>query len=188
MRVLCMYQSVPALTPAGCMFYWQIAGSFMIGCIPRHVHVRLATSLHSQAALTHAHLVLFLCLLLELRVILACKADHVFALAPAELIVSKEVDGECAFPFHSHEFAGHVFWGHHLRREQSHSAKAAMALLGKDFASSAFSPALATMDSLQCEQRQGRQHSTLRPCCRAGHRSQMSRCIRGRFTGREERL
>lgn len=144
--------------------------------------------LQLQSALWHAHLVLFLCLLHKLRVIHACKADHVFALAPAELIVSKEVDGECAFLFQSHEFAAHVFWGHHLRREQSHSASAAMALLGKVFASSAFSPALATMDSLRCEQRRGRQHSMLRSCCSAGHQSQTSRCIRGRFTGREERV
>lgn len=44
MRVLCMYQSVPALTPTCCLSYWQIACSFVIGCIPRHVHVTLATS------------------------------------------------------------------------------------------------------------------------------------------------
>ena len=189
MRMLSMHLSVPALNPTCCMFCWQIACRSTIGCIPmRHVYMRLATSLHLQLALWHAHLVLFLCLLHELRVILACKADHVFALAPAEFIVSKEVDRECAFLFHSHEFAAHVFWGHHLRREQSHSAKAALALLGEDFASSAFSPALATMDSLRYEQRRGRQHSMLRSCCSAGHQSQVSRCIRGRFTGREERI
>jgi hypothetical protein len=81
-----------------------------------------------------------------------------------------------------------VLWGHHLRREQSLSTKAAMLLLGRDLLSPAFSPALARMDSLRCEQRQGRQYSTLRSCCRARHRPQMSRCIRYPFTRREGRL